>query len=923
MNPFRKSQQPPAPDLDQRQRQQGQDSPREVPPNENQRSVEVLSAIAETPLSPIPPPLNIISGATSTNESPISLIPSEQHLSNPNSVSTAVSLKNSLRSLVLAVAQAPDDVSPTGLMIDSDDDDDDLESLSPSHIPLPPSYNAMSLPLPLKSPRSGFPKLLSTAKSLSTPLSPAPIQHPHPTSALRLGTGSTNPKSAAISSADRPIMNPKIALSSDQLDRQILGSIDGEGRISPGLARSNAILGRKSPQREILDFDKMLSRSMSRSQASYSPQKRTNSSTNGAPLLFCQHPDGLARSKSLGSVARSARDMTDVESQLTRSKSLKHNKTHSIASFLQQIHQLPNADLEDVGLTSLPLEHHNIENLKLPVSVNVSEITDSESELFALTNESQLNVMKKDHSPGIPINSKNPRLSLMEKLPFKFKGFYQAENNKLNMNSGKDEGAFWKIDPSNGTNSKSPKVPLDEEKSIGGVPLLSCKLGKTDNPGDRNVLQKRGKEEKKTIAIWALIVLLIIVLCVLIPMVVVYARGTDSSVKNYLSNISTQHRNHLLDPYLHSQNATVSPFFTNDTMALKRSKSTKENSVITQQDPAGRIRGGLRNSKFKTKSIAGVSKFSHIPIHFQSSHEIREVMNNPLLHNVFYGIDYAPKNVIYPECGSDLKDVMLDVALLSQVTSRIRSYGTQCNQTKNILKSIQLLNLNVSLSAGVWIGANEANNRKQIDDLKDALRGYPREYFESVFVGNEVLFRNDQSSNMLIKYIQEVKTFVQMELNWDVPVGTSDVGYRTDPTVLSACDFYGSNTHPFFQGDNVSIATDWVLDYMQYQIEPFKHLAMTEENIPKIMISEVGWPSDGGQYRSATASVEHMQSFLDAWVCKANEQKYPWYYFEAFDEPWKEVYHRQESQWETHWGLFTEDRKLKEGITFPNCTHRS
>lgn len=60
-------------------------------------------------------------------------------------------------------------------------------------------------------------------------------------------------------------------------------------------------------------------------------------------------------------------------------------------------------------------------------------------------------------------------------------------------------------------------------------------------------------------------------------------------------------------------------------------------------------------------------------------------------------------------------------------------------------------------------------------------------------------------------------------------------------------------------------------------------------------------------------SMENLQTFVDTWVCQANKKNVPYYYFEAFDEPWKSSINPRESQW----GLMTVDRKLK--VTIPNC----
>lgn len=88
----------------------------------------------------------------------------------------------------------------------------------------------------------------------------------------------------------------------------------------------------------------------------------------------------------------------------------------------------------------------------------------------------------------------------------------------------------------------------------------------------------------------------------------------------------------------------------------------------------------------------------------------------------------------------------------------------------------------------------------------------------------------------------------------------------------------------------------------------------------QIIISEVGWPSGGGKIRGAEAGIKEMQTLLTDWVCsKEKTEDVGWYWFEAFDEPWKEVFNTLNERWETQWGLFSINRRLKSGIHLPDC----
>lgn len=281
----------------------------------------------------------------------------------------------------------------------------------------------------------------------------------------------------------------------------------------------------------------------------------------------------------------------------------------------------------------------------------------------------------------------------------------------------------------------------------------------------------------------------------------------------------------------------------------------------------------------------------------------------------FHGISYSPQECLEPKCGSKLEDVKVDIAILSKVTNKVRNYGMQCNQSDYILDAIKSMNLNMTLMMGVWISSNDTVNNIQLELARKILTKYPRKYFDSILIGNEVLFREDKKTHELTNYIKQMKMFLKQIGYIDLPVGTSEIGSLVSEDLLKECDIIGANIHPFFGGVNVSKAVKWSFDFIKYQIEP-----LNKQQKTKIVITEIGWPFKGGKFHEAVANSTNFQYFIDSWVCKANSQnKYDWYYFEAFDEPWKKVFYEKNNTWETEWGIFTSDRKLKSNIRLPQC----
>jgi hypothetical protein len=143
------------------------------------------------------------------------------------------------------------------------------------------------------------------------------------------------------------------------------------------------------------------------------------------------------------------------------------------------------------------------------------------------------------------------------------------------------------------------------------------------------------------------------------------------------------------------------------------------------------------------------------------------------LHRIFPGMDYTPENAQYPACGSLQSNVTADVAILSQLTTKVRLYGTDCEQATMVLDAIQNLKVNMTVFVGVWVDTNATTLQRQLDAMYSILKTYPTDLIEGIAVGNEVLFREDKTEAELIALIQEVKTNVTaMNLSKSIPICT-------------------------------------------------------------------------------------------------------------------------------------------------------
>ncbi|KPV74362.1 glycoside hydrolase family 17 protein [Rhodotorula graminis WP1] len=311
------------------------------------------------------------------------------------------------------------------------------------------------------------------------------------------------------------------------------------------------------------------------------------------------------------------------------------------------------------------------------------------------------------------------------------------------------------------------------------------------------------------------------------------------------------------------------------------------------------------------------------------------------LKPAFWAMAYTPKNVLEEYgCGATLANVTEDIQLLSQLTTRLRTYSTSCNQTQLTLQAIEDTKVNMTVWIGAYVGDNSTVNEQQQQDVLDALTLYGTEHVSGITIGNECVLpfllllvtrppRSSLSSlskPLCVPSVSSLPSLALAALNLDksLPVGTSDAGSSFNAALTEGSDYIMANVHPWFGGLAIDQAAGWTWDFFEQNDVV---LAEAASNKPTAYIAETGWPTQSMTPENATlgaavAGVGELQTFLDTYPCQANANQSYYFYFEPFDEPWKERF----GGVEPYWGLFDSNKVLKD-ITFPDCpidsTHAS
>ncbi|KAJ7170893.1 glycoside hydrolase family 17 protein [Mycena crocata] len=301
----------------------------------------------------------------------------------------------------------------------------------------------------------------------------------------------------------------------------------------------------------------------------------------------------------------------------------------------------------------------------------------------------------------------------------------------------------------------------------------------------------------------------------------------------------------------------------------------------------------------------------------------------------FYGIAYTPEGSQMPDCGNSLENVIIDIQLLSQLTTRVRLYGADCNQTALVLEAIKQTKVDMTVWLGNYVVATDNGTayERQRDVIKEAIELYGTEHIGGVTVGNEFILNylgaNDGGTDpdgtvgntgaaILINDITDTRSMMSGLSLSNVTIGTSDAGSYFNTRILQSVDYGMANVHPWFADTTIEDAAGWTA---QFFTDVDLTAAAGVSNTPNMFIAETGWPTGSKDTASlsngaAIASEANLQIFLDTFVCQANKNGTKYFFFEFFDEQWKDDTY---GGVEGYWGLFYQNRTLK-GITIPTCS---
>jgi exo-beta-1,3-glucanase (GH17 family)/cellulose synthase/poly-beta-1,6-N-acetylglucosamine synthase-like glycosyltransferase len=243
-------------------------------------------------------------------------------------------------------------------------------------------------------------------------------------------------------------------------------------------------------------------------------------------------------------------------------------------------------------------------------------------------------------------------------------------------------------------------------------------------------------------------------------------------------------------------------------------------------------------------------------------------------------------------------EIDADLALLSRDVRGVRTYTVQATMAE-VPRLAAAHDLTVTL--GAWLNDQADFNTAEVERL---LRVYHenRDPVVRIIVGNEAVYREDQTITQVAAHIRRVKQSVT------VPVSTAEPWHLwlDHPELVDAVDFIAVHLLPYWEG----VALDAAVDYALLR---YRQLRDAYPEKP-IVITEVGWPSHGRMLHDAVATPANQARFLRRFLAAAAREGMVYYIMEAFDQPWKSAL---EGQAGAHWGIYDTARQPKFAFVSP------
>jgi exo-beta-1,3-glucanase (GH17 family)/cellulose synthase/poly-beta-1,6-N-acetylglucosamine synthase-like glycosyltransferase len=281
---------------------------------------------------------------------------------------------------------------------------------------------------------------------------------------------------------------------------------------------------------------------------------------------------------------------------------------------------------------------------------------------------------------------------------------------------------------------------------------------------------------------------------------------------------------------------------------------------------------------------------------------IRGEATAPNFDGQLASVSYAPyAGRAHPDTDNrpTVERIRSDLKILAQHTRAVRTYSAT-GGVELVPRVAAEVGLKVNI--GAWIDKNQARNEREMRSVVELAKRHSNTV-NGIVVGNETIFRAEQTVDELIKKIQRVKR----ETQGQVPVTTGEIWHvwMEHPELASAVDYIAAHILPYWEGFSDKVAVEQAILVYDRLREAYPG--------KRVVIAEFGWPSAGYNRRQAYPGPIEQAAVLRTFVSKAEAYGIDYNIIEAIDQPWKTF----EGGVGPYWGLYDDSRQPKFNWTGP------
>jgi exo-beta-1,3-glucanase (GH17 family) len=203
--------------------------------------------------------------------------------------------------------------------------------------------------------------------------------------------------------------------------------------------------------------------------------------------------------------------------------------------------------------------------------------------------------------------------------------------------------------------------------------------------------------------------------------------------------------------------------------------------------------------------------------------------------------------------------------------SLFRTYGTDCNQTANVLSAAKAKN--AKIFAGVFNIADVENEIKLITEA--AQNDWSS--VDTISIGNELVNQGTPADKVVAAIGTARGLLKAAGYTGNVVTVDTFVAMIANPSICEASDYAAANCHAFFDGGRTAEQAG------QFVLDQSKRVADACGG-KRVVITESGWPWQGSSNGAAVPSVENQKAAISSLKSSFTKDLI---LFTAFDDMWK------------------------------------